>query len=100
MLRIIQLDGSRALHSFFHVAKGDQAPARGQVIAESRIFGKHGTPAREIARAAVAEPPSLQLAVRGLGTQDFGARPLDVATIRGGRPGDAVRVNDAPPVTL
>src|SRR5581483_3863021 len=71
-----------------------------QDVAEACLLRDHGTSARQVARAAIAEPAAAQADVLVLGHGDLAERTADVAAVRVQGSREVQCVDDLPSVAL
>ena len=90
---IIALHRTQGRDRVGFVAEELQAEVSRQVTLGTGRLHHAGTPAREVADGAVADPAGRRLDDRGLGAAEFAARGLDIAAISRRRAGDLVRID-------
>ena len=91
---VVGIDLGHPGHGLVQVPERHQAGPDREMIAEAGILGQHRPAGREVASAAVAQPPGLQLPEDRLGTADLGAGSPDVVPVGSRGTGNLVRITD------
>src|SRR5437899_698383 len=97
---VITIDCLECTDRFLHSGESEHPQSIREIGTGPGMLNDHRLAAGQIAQRPHADPGPLELHAGGLGATELASRLLNICLVRFGRPGDLMRVTNAPAVAF